>query len=325
MNNTASIDLLELESLYGDNGADLHWPYVFSLPGWLGAWWRHFGAGYEPLILVLRDGGCVLGIAPLKRRGEIASFIGDESVCDYLDFVVAHGKEDAFFEMLLRECMGRGITELELGTLRPDSVAVRYLLPVARRRGLNPVLFEADVSYEATLPLSFEDYLIGLSPQQRREIARKQRRLSILGEDTFRMLGGADIGTRDIGVFLELMAGSRRDKAGFLTEKMRSFFEDMTRAMSSCGFLRLGFLDVGVKTVAGVLGFDYNNALYLYNSGYDSSYAELGVGLLSKLATIRWAIEQHKTVFDFLKGSEDYKERLGGRRMELMTCRLTIG
>lgn len=322
---TAGDSLSELEKLYGDKNPGLHWPYVFSLPGWMSAWWRQFGGGYEPLVLTLRDNGGMLGVAALKRQGQNASFIGDDAVCDYLDFIVVPGKEEAFAEGLLRECVGRGITRLELGTVRPDAVAVRYVLPFAESRGFKIISSETEVSYETNLPVSFGDYLIGLSSQQHREILRKQRRLDTLGRDTFRMLAGREIGDREIEVFLALMSESRRDKADFLTEGMRAYFKDIIQAMSSYGVLRLGFLDVGVKTVAGVLGFDYGNTFYLYNSGYDPSYAEYGAGLLSKLAAIRWAIEQQKTVFDFLKGPELYKERLGGRRVGLMSYSLVLG
>jgi len=325
LSSTIPADFVELEALYDDKGTGLYWPYVFSLPGWMSAWWRQFGVGYEPFIKILQDGGQILGVAPLKRRGETASFIGDASVCDYLDFVVVSGREEAFSQALFTECALRGITRLELETLRPDSVTVRHVWPVAQGRGFNIIIRDTDTSYEAALPVSFEAYLAGLSTQQHREILRKQRRLGMLGEDTFRMLAGEEIGDRDIEMFLSLMADSRRDKADFLTEEVRSYFKDMTRAMSSYGLLRLGFLDVGVKTVAGVLGFDYNNTFYLYNSGYDSSYTEFGVGLLSKLAAIRWAVAQQKAAFDFLKGPEAYKERLGGRRMDLKAGCLILG
>ncbi len=123
----------DLETIYGDKDSGLRWPYVFSLPGWMDAWWRRFGEGYEPLILDLRKDGQLLGIAPLKRQGGMASFIGDASVCDYLDFVVATGRESAFAQALLGKLAARGIDTLELATLRPDSVAARQVAPWRER------------------------------------------------------------------------------------------------------------------------------------------------------------------------------------------------
>jgi CelD/BcsL family acetyltransferase involved in cellulose biosynthesis len=313
-----------LEALYYDSSNGLRWPHVFSLPGWMKAWWQYFGGDYEPQVLTLRRGGQVVGIAPFKRLGRTASFIGDASVCDYLDFIAAPGNEQVFSEMLIGECAARGIARLELGTLRPDSVAARYVLPFARSRGFTVNCRDADVTYELELPDTYEEYLGSIAAKQRHELLRKQRNLEMEGRAAFRLLRGSEVTDTDIGLFIDLMARSRSDKAGFLTETMRAFLRDAVRA-GLYGFLRLGFLDLGAKPVAAVLGFDYNNIMYLYNSGYDPAYADLSVGLISKLAFIRHAVEQHKRVFDFLKGPEVYKERLGGKPVGLSACDLTLG
>ncbi len=317
-------DFADLESLYGDKGSGLRWPYVFSLPGWMDAWWRSFGAGYEPLILYLRKEGQLVGIAPLKRQGETASFIGDASVCDYLDFVVASGREPAFAQALLDELAARGIDALELATLRPDSVAWRYVVPVARASGFMVECRETDVSYELALPDSFEAYLGGLDAKQRHELERKQRNMAREGPASFRVLRDGEVTARDLALLFGMMAGSRADKAGFLTEDMKTFFQDMAQAVAGYGALRLGLLEMGTRPVAAVLCFDYNDGVYLYNSGYDPSYARLSAGLISKLEAVRWAIQQKKRVFDFLKGAEVYKERLGGMRLSLSSCRFSL-
>lgn len=325
MNSTILKTFSELEKLYYDKNNHLAWPYVFSLPGWMEAWWLHFGAGYEQFIMVLRHDGNVVGICPFKRRARTVSFIGDASVCDYLDFVTVSGKEPVFFEKLIGECAARGIDRLELGTLRPDSAAERFLLPLAESHGFNVERQEADVSYEMDLPESYKTYLDGLAAKQRHELLRKERNLEMEAGISFGLLRDDEAGAGDIESFLNLMTVSRKDKAGFLTENMKGFFMSVCRAMAANGILRLGFLKLGVKPVAAVLGFEYNNYVYLYNSGYDPDYTNLSVGLISKLAFIRWSIENHKRGFDFLKGAEVYKGRLGGRPIRLSACSLTIG
>jgi CelD/BcsL family acetyltransferase involved in cellulose biosynthesis len=320
-----STDFAGLAALCLDKSNGLLWPYPFSLPGWMSVWWQHFGAGYELQILTLRYEARIVGIAPFKRLGQAASFIGDPSVCDYLDFITLPGSEGLFAGLLLEECAEQGINSLNLETQRPDSSAVRYLLPAAIHRGIAACCVKAEESYEMPLPGNFEEYLAGLDAKQRHELLRKQRTMDMANAINFRMLGDNEISSRDIELFLSMMADSRRDKAGFLTKVMRAYFQDLIKAMSSAGLLRLGFLDLGAIPVAAILGFDYNNVMYLYNSGYDPAYADQSVGLLSKLASIRWAIERKKSVFDFLKGSEPYKKRLGGRQVNLSACRIELG
>jgi CelD/BcsL family acetyltransferase involved in cellulose biosynthesis len=133
-------------------------------------------------------------------------------------------------------------------------------------------------------------------------------------------LKDSEVGEADLDNLFQMMTDSRRDKAQFLTPGMRSFFEGEAKAMSDYGMLRLGFLDVGVARVAGILYFEYNGRIYLYNSGYMPQYAEMNVGLVSKLYCIRQAIEECKRVFDFLKGPEVYKSRLGGHEVRLSRC-----
>jgi len=76
--------------------------------------------------------------------------------------------------------------------------------------------------------------------------------------------------------------------------------------------------------VAMIVGFDYNDAMYLYNSAYDPQYNSLSVGLLCKVLCIKESIQEGKKRFDFLKGDETYKYQLGGRKVPLYRCQITI-
>jgi len=313
-------NLAQLGKYYlpGVNG--LLWPAVFVLPGWLDAWWQVFGAGFEPLVLIVREDDEVIGIAPLKFKDRMASFIGDSSVCDYLDFVVAPGREDAFSRELLEYLQGHGVGCLVLETLRPESVAGHNIVVEGKRRGYSITCSPIDVSFEMDLPATWEAYLGSLESKQQHDVERKMRQLSAVAEVRFHVLRDSEVGGAELEAFFQMMADSRRDKALFLTAEMRLFFEKVTAAMSSYELLRLAFLEVGVVRVAAILYFEYNDRIYLYNSGYIQQYAEMNVGLVSKLYCIRGAIEERKRVFDFLKGSEVYKSRLGGHEVRLSRC-----
>ena len=313
-----------MEAMYADKSNGLHWPYVFSLPGWMSTWWDFFGAGFYLSLIAVRDGDRIVGIAPFKLKDSTASFIGDDSVCDYLDFIVVPGKESVFSEILIGECVARGISRLDLSTLRPDSVAWQYLLPMARKQALEVECREADVSYEMPLPDSFDAYLKQLTSKQRHELLRKQRNLEMEAGASFSLLQDSEVTEKEMDMFLSLMAGSRKDKAEFLTANMKNFFKGIGRALAAYSVLRLGFLKIGTRPVAVVLGFDYNNYVYLYNSGYNPDYNDLSVGLISKTAFIRWSIEHQKSTFDFLKGLEVYKERLGGKQVNLSACSFSL-
>jgi CelD/BcsL family acetyltransferase involved in cellulose biosynthesis len=314
----------ELIKYYKPGENDLRWPYVFVLPGWLSAWWEVFGVGYEPLVLVCRQGDRLIGIAPFKRQQETASFIGDASVCDYLDLIITPGYEEEFARVMLHHLAAEGIRILELATLRPESTAFSVFQPAAAALGWKVSCQEADVSYETILPETIEAYLERLNAKQRYELERKQRNLEKSGQTRFAVLKNGEAGESEQELFFSLMTHSRTDKAGFLTEKMKVFFRRIFTAMAAEGLLRLGFVELNGRKVAAVLFFEYNNRIYLYNSGYDPAYAALSVGVISKLWSIRWATENKIKIYDFLKGPEPYKARMGGQMVSLSGCRIVL-
>ncbi len=313
-------NLDDLAGYYTDCLNGLRWPVIAVLPGWLNAWWQSFGSGFEQLVLVAREESRIIGIAPLKASGGAVSFIGDNSVCDYLDFITAPGKEDSFASALLDHLSLQGVKSLVMETLRPESVAGHNVVNEATRRGWSPVCQPLDVSAEMALPNTWEDYLATLESKQRREAERKIRQLESLAEVRLRVLHDNEAGKDDLSLFFRMMIDSRRDKAVFLTEEMRLFFERVVAAMSAYRMLRLAFLEVGVARVAGILYFEDDARIYLYNSGYVPQYGNMDAGLVSKLYCIRQAIGAHKKIFDFMKGPEVYKVRLGGREVGLSRC-----
>jgi CelD/BcsL family acetyltransferase involved in cellulose biosynthesis len=272
--------------------------------------------------LVLRDDK-VIGIAPLRRKGDTVRFIGSANVCDYLDFIVADGKEFEFFTAVFDELKSAGVRRLELESLRPDSKVMTHLLPLARERSLPVESEDTDVTLEMPLPDDWVGYLAALSTHQRHEIKRKGRRLGGAGTLEFDIKPPQDI-EGELRTLLRLLRISRQDKDDFMTEEMESYFDQLSAAMHEAGWLRFGHLKLDGQTVASIMCFDYNGTRYLYNSGYEPERSGLSVGLLSKVYSIQDAIEQKMIRYDFLKGAEVYKYHLGGREMPISRCRIEL-
>jgi len=116
---------------------------------------------------------------------------------------------------------------------------------------------------------------------------------------------------QELDDFLNLMANNL-EKEKFLTDQMKNQIKDSARAAFNEGWLQLAFLTVGNIKAAGYLNFDYNEKIWIYNSGINSVFENLSPGwvLLSKI--INWSIEQDKTELDFMRGDEIYKYQFGG-------------
>ena len=303
----------------------LKWDHVFVLPPWLEVWWHEFGGLSEPYLCAVRQNGAIIGLAPLAINGQEAFLIGSADVCDFLDFVISPGNEDTFFSALLDHLRQKGIRHLDLGSVRPDSKAFNYLVPVATGLGLEVHCEIEDVSLEMDLPQTWDEYLGHLKGKQRHEVRRKLRRLFETDGAKYRTVEDPGDVTDAMDLFLGLFQKSRQDKEDFLTPRRESFFRALAEGMARVNLLRLGILEIDQKPAAAIMCFDYNDTIYLYNSGYDPQYSFLSVGLISKILCIKDSTERGKKKFDFLKGAEVYKYRLGGKEIPLHRCQIKIG
>ena len=300
---------------------------LFLHPSWFAAWLRHFGRACAPVFLAFRLDEELVAVAALDLDADDARQLGDPNVMDYAGLLVLPGHEsvvaDALFDWLAAD-MTR---HLRLWGLREDDPAAAAIAAQADGNGWEVTVEPEAVCPRITLPASWDAYLTGLSKHERHELRRKLRHLEAAGTVTFeRALGAEAVAGMDR--FIDFMRTGRTDKAAFLTPEMEAFFRDLSSEFrgpsseSDEGATWFGTLSLDGRPVAMVLAFEDATTVSLYNSGYDPEYAHLAAGLLSKALAIRDAITRGKTTFDFLRGDEQYKVRLGGvgspvRRMSL--------
>jgi CelD/BcsL family acetyltransferase involved in cellulose biosynthesis len=312
-------------SYRNDSKHSIGWECLFVLPQWLRVWWQEFGGTSQLSILCARYQEDVIGIAPLMVNGQRATFLGGADVCDYLDFIVSPAKAADFFNMLLDHIEQQGLAELDLGPLRPDSAGLSRLARIAEDRGCEVSLTPHDVSLEVALPGTWDAYLGMLKGKQRHEVKRKFRRLQEAADINFRVVESAEQAAKEMDTFFTLFKLSAHEKENFLTEPMKSYFRSLAQAMADARMLKLFFLELDAEPVAASMCFDFNATRHLYNSGFDPRFRSLSVGLMCKVLSIKDAIEKGRKKYDFLKGAETYKYRLGGSEVPLSYCKIGFG
>jgi CelD/BcsL family acetyltransferase involved in cellulose biosynthesis len=314
-----------LHSLWLDPKHPLQWDCLFVLPNWMKVWWSVFNNGSTPYISAVRDKNKLIGIAPLMVQREEARFIGDPDVCDYQDFIVTPERGKEFFEALINHLRQEGISRLDLNTVRADSKLLGQFIRVAENLQCEISCDPEDVTFELDLPATWDDFLGKMTGKQRHEVRRKLRRLHEAAEVNYRVVEGFKEGLDEMETFLARFGLSRSDKAAFMTGQMATYFRTLAETMAREKFLKLYFLDLDGTPVAAVMCFDYDSTVYLYNNGYDGRFSSLSVGLLSKVLSIKESIRGGKKKYDFLKGTEEYKHRLGGRPVPLYRCQVKLG
>ncbi len=296
-------------------------PSIFVAPAWLEAWWYAFGEGAKPALLAVRENRRIVGLAPLMIRGKEASFMGSPAVCDYLDFWAAPGEEERIAAAVLRHLMQKGVNKLDLHSLHPGSAALAGLVGAAKALGWACECTREAVSVGLELPPTWESYLGALTKKQRHEVRRKLRRLEEAGPYRYRVITGEEA-LAFIPLFLDLFTRNP-EKASFLTGAVAVFFPRALKAAVQSGPGRFGLLELSGRAAAAVFYFDYRGNDYLYNSAYDPEFSNVSAGLMCKVLHIKDAIARGCGYYDFLKGEEVYKYRLGGRDIPIYRCTAT--
>jgi CelD/BcsL family acetyltransferase involved in cellulose biosynthesis len=305
----------------------------FSRHEYVSQWWKTRGGGeWDQAELVLISGsesGMPVGIAALfkaQHDGRTALLLaGSIEISDYLDLIVRADDLQRFLGGLLDllsrmpECRG---LPLDWYNLPDDSPTLKALETEAARRGW---AYHAEI-YRPTprvyLSGSFEAFLDRLEKKQRHEIRRKVRRASEGPSPTaFQLVRSAAQLEAGMGSFFQLMSQDA-GKAHFLKPAMVEHLQSVMRSAFSGGYLWLGFLTVNGENAAVALNFDYGNKLWGYNSGVNRDFLELSPGWVLLAHQIKWACENGRYEFDFMRGDEEYKYRFGGVNRYVMRARL---
>jgi CelD/BcsL family acetyltransferase involved in cellulose biosynthesis len=301
-------------------------PSPFLSPRFLLPWRRAFGEGCEVRVARMAPpSGPAEALLFLCRCGEGGwTFLGGEQVADYLDALVAPGREERFW----REFLSRGLPVLGGGPLRlPGLVEGTPALSVVPRlcsgAGIPFQVEEMDRAPCIGLPGSFGAYVEGLGKKERHELRRKMRRAAeLLPGLSFRVTRTAEELSRDLPSFLDLHRRSHPEKERFMDERMTAFFREVAERFLPCGGLRLAFLSFEGGDAASVFQFRSGGSLLLYNSGYDPAHRAANPGLVLIARCIEDALAEGVTEYDFLRGTERYKYDLGG--VDRVVHRLTV-
>jgi CelD/BcsL family acetyltransferase involved in cellulose biosynthesis len=175
-----------------------------------------------------------------------------------------------------------------------------------------------------SLPSTWEQYLSLVNKKQRHEVRRKIRKANREAEVTwYYARNGASLES-EVEDFIKLHQKSSGQKKAFMDDRMQAFFHAIARATLEQGWLKLAFLVVNKAKVASMFCFDYNDAILVYNSGYDPDlHSSLSPGIVLLAYCIEDAIEKGRITFDFLRGEEEYKYRFGGMRTEIHHLRIS--
>lgn len=276
----------------------------FQTPAWTKTWWWHFGKGKRPHWIAFHEGNDLVGLYPMYRtsypwRALRAIGCGQS---DYLHPLARKGYQQSVNAFFISH-----LAELE----DVDIVDVQQL-----REGASPAAGDYEPEVQAhclvlDLPKSYVEYLEGLSKSLRYDCRR-------LDKEPFAS-GGAKIvdvcpeqTTVAINSFFALHEKrwkSRWQPGAFATKKLKEFHTEVVSALATDDNLRMSVLEHEGEAVGVFYGMQVNDTRFFYQCGFDPAAKALSPGTLLVADSIRKAIGEGCTQFDFMRGDEAYKRR----------------
>jgi len=230
------------------------------------AWWRHLGAGREPVFGSVRRDGRTVAVLPLHRGGRplrTLRFVG-AGVADQVGAICAPGDLPAAAGEL-RRMLGEVPHDLFLADPVDGAEGWSALL------GAEPTVHEASPGIEIETS-DWDEFLAGRTANFRQQAGKYERWLVRDHALSYRFTSDGAQLERDLDLVFELH--TRRWGAGtteFQQEPMRSLHREFARAAFERGWLRIWIAELNGRPAAAWYGFRFGDADWAYQSGRDTS------------------------------------------------------
>lgn len=290
----------------------------FQSPEWLIPWWDIFAPG-ELRIVTVRDGDALIALAPLYREDRRLLPIG-VSLSDYQDVLIdpaelenaAGAIADAIDDMA-------DVESCEFDEVPPDGLALQ-VVPA----GWDERLATASPCPVLVLPGNVRKLSLRISPSRLRHLRTARRRVARQGDSAI-LVGDADnAGTllKELVRLHQLRWTGDNKKGVFADPRVEDFHAAALPGLIEHGLARLYALTIGNDVVGVFYGFRHRERAYAYIGGYDPDYAFESPGSVLLGHAIEEAVREGAALFDFLRGSEDYKYEWGAQ--DRWNIRLTL-
>jgi CelD/BcsL family acetyltransferase involved in cellulose biosynthesis len=306
---------------------------------WLSAWWQHYSSDKEWFVLAVHDAdGRLAGIAPWFRQqvptfGRVVSFLGSGHACsDYLSVLCDPADSAAVTSSLAEWLVDTSRSEgddrwamLSLEGMASDDEVIGQLLEALRQAGCTVHVRNDTQTWRVPLPDSWDAYRQQLSKPNRRHVRVLQERLVEPGVVAVHVVSNAAELERAWAVLVELHQRRRHElkqPGCFASSEFAGFARQAAESFLRRGQLELLWIEHSGTPLAAQLAFLGDRTTYAYQVGIDPTRLSESPGWLVHTESIKRAIQLGHTTFDFLRGNEPHKQRMGAAARPLATIRV---
>jgi CelD/BcsL family acetyltransferase involved in cellulose biosynthesis len=275
----------------------------FDRPGWFAAWWDAFGEGTRRIVTVRRDGELVAVMPLVEHRGVV------RSATNWHSFVAGPVALDDVARTALLDHVVTSGRRVELSHLTtPGSESATRAL-TRRRAHVRREIVQRSPYVPGNV--TFESYVERREARRVRQLQRNRRKLEKLGP--VRYVPDADAAGVDGAVarFLDIEASGWKGDSGTAVlsdARTRVFYAGITAWAHAAGILRVSFLEVDGRAVAGELCLEDDTATYPLKASYEPDFRQYSPGLILLFEQVRASVESGRS-YEFMGSAEPYKMR----------------
>lgn len=278
-----------------------------------------YGDGKERVILVVRDGVDVVGIAPLWRHHDKIRGIPIKRVefitcpdTPFVDFILHRERREEILEVLLHYLFGvekRNWEVLTLGQWQQESANYEVLRKILKR--LHKKIF---VGVSSVVPFikirgDWETFLQTRSVRFRKTRRNIANRITKLEKLEIQCVHQDTSGTL-MNEILMVAEKSWKHEEGIAIssrEETRRFFEMLTDLAGKAGWLMVWLLKVDGTPVAVEYDLEHNGNVYALRADFDEAYKEYSPGAYLEYQIIKHLFEEGYLEYNTGPGLNTYK------------------
>lgn len=293
---------------------------------WHVAWLATLGAaaGYLPRIVLLHQGGRLVGVLPLAWRRRLGLGILDWSghgVTDYNEALLdpAVDAPVALAALWRAAAGGRGLHVARLTHLPPDSLTTAFFAPRAART------MAGESTWTLSLPQDGRTAWLARMPAKLRTNHRRcLRRLDEIDARFCEWSPGEPTAPYLDALVAQKRAWSRAMGVPTILDQAagEAFVRAVAERLAARDALHLAGLRIGDRFIACMLNFVSHGTLYGYTVTRDQAWNHLGPGRTLILDLIGNCCERRLAQIDLLGGDQEFKQRFGFQPTQL--CNLTL-
>jgi CelD/BcsL family acetyltransferase involved in cellulose biosynthesis len=295
---------------------------------WMTAWWRHFHKGRDLFVLLVKEAGQVIAIAPLMIttqsfcgiRLRMVKFLGTGRVFGIglglaarVDFILAEDRYDALWAIM--SYIHRHEHRWDLLDFRyvpAASPTVQLLGEIAGQHRLHLRRQVCTVTLYLPLRHDWQTFLRGKSKNFRKKLRQAEKRSRALGAVEIVRYTGDDAASDLMPMISEIDRESWQARRGvpvYATNRQQLFFQTFVTTARQRSWPEIWVLKIAGDPVAYEFGFLYNGRFSSEVSAYKQSYASCSPGHLLTAAIIKDLFDRKAHTYDFGMEVFRYKER----------------